>query len=260
MIGMGRKPRTHFAGAVYHVMARGVNGCDIFLDDQDRTGFLEALFRFSAEASCEVIAYCLMTNHFHLAIKVGMIPLASFMHRLLTIHAKNFNPRHERTGHLFQDRYKANLCLTDRYLATLIPYIHMNPVRAGLVARPQAWPWSSYAGQDINSDDLLGFDPWPNSVDEKIVLTRHDEVEAAALEALAAAAVHGAGITLENLRSRSRLPHFVQARRSFAREAIRNGHSQTAVARWLFSTRSSISRYVREIYATTGCQAPDSSG
>lgn len=253
---MARRPRTHFSGAVYHAMARGVNGCDIYVDDRDRTMFLEILSRIASEASCEIIAYCLMGNHFHLAIKVGPIPLSVVMHRILTAYAMSFNRRHERVGHLFQARYKANLCLSDRYLATLIPYIHMNPVRAGFVARPQDWPWSSYAGEDIDPRDLLGFDPWPDSAEERIALTRRDEEEITGLGTLAADAVRGAGVSLDQLRSGSRLPQFVEARRLFARRAVRLGHSQAAVAKWLCSTRSSVSRYVRETYATTGGLTP----
>lgn len=253
---MGRRPRTHFSGAVYHALARGVDRCAIYGDDQDRRVFLETLTRICQEASCNVIAYCLMGNHFHLAIQVQRIPLSSIMHRLMTTYAKYINRRHERTGHLFQARYDANLCLDDKYLATLIHYIHMNPVRAGLVARPQDWPWSSYAGEEINPVDLLKFDPWPNATQERIDLTRRADEEMISLAALAAVAAGNAGIALGDLRSRSRLPKFVEARRLLAHEAIRQGHSQAAIARWLRSSTSSINRYVRETYATTGCQAP----
>ncbi len=257
--GMGRRPRTHFSGAVYHAMARGVNGGDIFVDDQDRRGFLEIVSRVCTETACEVIAYCLMGNHFHLAARVGLVTLSSVMQRIETAHANYFNRRHDREGHLFQARFKANLCLDDRYLAALIPYIHMNPVRAGFVARPQDWPWSSYAGEAINPSDLIDFDPWPNSTEERITTARRYDEEVVDLSILAANAARGAGISLEQLRCRSRLPQFVRARRVLAREAIRQGYSQAAVAKWLCSTRSSVSRYVRESYATTGDLTPISS-
>lgn len=255
---MARRPRIHFSGAVYHAMARGVNDGWIYVDDQDRRVFLELLSRIALEASCAIIAYCLMGNHFHLTVQVGRIPLSSLMHRVLTAYAMYFNRRHERMGHLFQARYEANLCLDDKYLTTLIPYIHMNPVRAGLVAKPQDWPWSSYAGEDINPADLLNFDPWPNRTVERIDLTRRDDEEVVSLDDLAAATAGKAGIAINELRSRSRLPPFVEARRHLARQAIRQGHSQAAVAKWLHSTRSSVSRYVRETYATTGGLTPAS--
>ncbi len=237
-------------------MARGVNGGDIYGDDHDRASFLKTLSRIVLETSCNLIAHCLMGNHFHLAIKVGPIPLSSVMHRVLAVHAASFNRRHERTGHLFQARYKANLCLNDRYLAALIPYIHMNPVRAKLVARPGDWPWSSYAGEEINPVDLLDFDPWPNATEEPISLVRRDEGAMVDLAALAADAARGAGIGLDDLRSRSRLPQFVEARRMLTREAVRQGLSQAEIAKWLGSTRSSVSRYIQATYATTGGLAP----
>lgn len=238
-------------------MGRGVNGCSIFADDEDRMTFLAALSRISLEMSCQVIAYCLMGNHFHLAIRVGRIPLSAIMHRLLLPHAARFNRRHDRTGHLFQDRYEASLCLDDKYLSTLIPYIHMNPVRAGFVARPQDWPWSTYAGEKINPVDLLDFDPWPNATKERIALTRQAEEETISLNSLTEGVVRRSGFSLEDMRSSSRLPRLVEARRTLAREAIRQGHSQAAVAKWILSTRSSVSRYVRETFTTTGVLVPD---
>src|SRR6185503_15252840 len=109
-----------------------------------------------SEMSCTILAYCLMGNHFHLAMRVGNIPLSRIMHRMLTTYAMAFNFRHDRTGHLFQARYKAILCLDDAYLLGLVRYIHLNPVRAGLVPKPENWPWSSHhlyaAG---NSEDLV---------------------------------------------------------------------------------------------------------
>ncbi|MCR4295507.1 MAG: transposase, partial [Elusimicrobia bacterium] len=120
-------------------MAKGVDGRAIYTDDADRIGFLKSLNRIVNESGASVLAYCLMGNHFHLAIKVGAVPLSSVLQRILTSHALTFNIRHDRTGHLFQARYRSNLCLTDAYLTALIRYIHMNPVRAGLVSRPEDW-------------------------------------------------------------------------------------------------------------------------
>jgi REP element-mobilizing transposase RayT len=90
---MSRRQRIHFSGAVYHVMARGVNGGAIFIEDRDREEFLADLKRVADQAGAEVIAYCLMGNHFHLAIKVGAIPLRAVMQRLLTGYVLRFNAR-----------------------------------------------------------------------------------------------------------------------------------------------------------------------
>ncbi|HEX4047573.1 MAG TPA: transposase, partial [Elusimicrobiota bacterium] len=125
-------------------MARGVEGRDIFLDDRDRNGFLANVLRLKSEMPHSILAYCLMGNHFHFAIRVENIPLSRIMHRLLTAHAVAFNGHNNRRGHLFQSRYKSVLCLNDGYLIALVRYIHMNPVRAGLVPGPGLWPWSSF--------------------------------------------------------------------------------------------------------------------
>jgi putative transposase len=117
--------------------------------------------RMEEEFSVRVIAYCLMGNHFHLAIQVGPVPLGSAMQHLLSSYCRYFNSRHERTGHLFGGRHKASICTHDRYLAALIRYIHMNPVRAGLVALPGDWPWSSYMPGETVGSEVLDFDPWP---------------------------------------------------------------------------------------------------
>jgi REP element-mobilizing transposase RayT len=244
---MGRGPRIHFAGAVYHVMARGVNGQDIFTDDRDRIAFLDAVSRIEKESSAQIIAYCLMGNHFHLAIKVGPVPLASIMHRILTGYSLRFNARHERTGHLFQARYKAILCLDDAYLAGLIRYIHMNPVRAGFVAAPQEWPWSSVHRHGDKSGELLDFDPWPKDAARAADLTRNPDNERPDLTEIAAGVAAASDVRLDALRSRARDQRLVAARRELTREAIGHGHSLTAIAKWLNTGLSSVSRYSRRV-------------
>lgn len=145
---MPRPPRIHYPGAVYHVMARGVDGRQIFIDDRDRRDFLRIILALRSETQFSILAYCLMGNHFHFAARVGSTPLSHIIQRLLTKYVLGFNQRHDREGHLFQARYKAALCLNDAYLITLIRYIHMNPVRAGLTKAPEDWPWSSYSEYD----------------------------------------------------------------------------------------------------------------
>ncbi len=246
MIGMGRDPRIHYFGAVYHAMARGVDGREIFGDDLDRTSFLEGLSRIRRETSAEVLAYCLMGNHFHLAIKVGPVALASIMQRILTSHSLIFNRRHDRTGHLFQARYKAILCRNDAYLAILIRYIHMNPVRAKLVLRPQDWRWSSFSGRQEENGceaDLMDFDPWSKEAVENADL--HAVAEKREIADIGLTISVRTGVELDELRSDNRRRPVVVAKRLFAQEAIRNGHSLMAVALWLNMTPSSASRYVR---------------
>lgn len=139
-----RNPRIHFPGALFHVMARGNEGREIFRDDADRRFFLAKLLDLRDRSGFLIHAYCLMSNHFHLLLEMADISLTNVMHRLLLSYAKRFNWRHERSGHLFQDRYKSILCPRDSYFIELIRYIHLNPVRAGIVERAEKWAWSGH--------------------------------------------------------------------------------------------------------------------
>jgi REP element-mobilizing transposase RayT len=114
------------------------------LDDVDRQAFMESLEAIFVRDGVLLHAFCLMDNHFHLLIETTGKPLNRVMRSLLTACARNFNRRHGRVGHLFQGRYKASLCEKESYRLELLRYIHMNPVRAGLVDRPEDWRWSSH--------------------------------------------------------------------------------------------------------------------
>jgi REP element-mobilizing transposase RayT len=251
---MGRKPRIHYVGAVYHAMARGVDGRDIFIEDRDRRIFLKGLSRTVEESSAEVLAYCLMGNHFHLAVRVGHVSLASIMQRLLTGYSLAFNRRYDRTGHLFQARYKAILCLDDAYLLGLVRYIHMNPVRAGLTSTPQEWPWSSLGGQGQDNFEAgsMEFDPWPNDMVRSVDLMRCPKTDEQDIADIGEAISARTGIHLQELRSETRRRAVVAAKRLFTQEAVRRGHSLIFVAKWLNSTRSSATRYARGNTAHTG--------
>lgn len=141
---MARKPRIHFPGACYHVIVRGNGGQDLFSADHDRQRFLQLLGKGIARFQHRVHAFCLMTNHVHLLVQVGEAPLSRIVQNLSFRYTRYINSTRNRTGHLFQGRYKAILVDVDRYLLELVCYIHNNPVRAGLVARPEEYPWSSH--------------------------------------------------------------------------------------------------------------------
>jgi len=232
-------------------MARGVDGMSIYVDDADRIAFLNDMRRIERECSLRIIAYCLMGNHFHFAIQVGHIPLAVAMQRLLTPHCMRFNRRHDRTGHLFQGRHKAVICLDDRYLSNLIRYIHMNPVRAGLVAAAKDWPWSSYDHAADAGEVDADFDPWPKGTQE-IDLMRKWENAAVALDVVGSTVTERTGIGLDVLRSESRIRTVVEARRVFVQEAIACGHRLKFAAQWLHVSERSASRYALEKYCPVG--------
>lgn len=141
---MARPLRIQWPGALYHITHRGNEGCAIFRDDRDRRRLLECVERAVERFALRVHAICLMSNHYHAQVETPRGNLAAAMHWLSTTYTVYFNRRHERSGHLFHGRYWSAVVEKQSYLAELTRYIHLNPVRAGLVARPEAYPWSSY--------------------------------------------------------------------------------------------------------------------
>jgi REP-associated tyrosine transposase len=130
---MPRQARIDTAGALHHVIARGIERKKIFHDDLDRYDFIKRLGRILTQTQTGCFAWALIPNHLHPLLRTGAMPVATVMRRLLTGHAVAFNRRHRRHGHLFQNRYKSILCQQDAYLLELVRYIHLNPLRAGLV-------------------------------------------------------------------------------------------------------------------------------
>ena len=143
---MARKPRVHCAGALYHVILRGNAGQTIFFDDRDRARFYLLLQEGTERFRHRIHAFCLMSNHVHLAIQVADLPLSRIIQNLSFRYTKWVNWLQSMTGHLFQGRYKAVLVDADAYLLELTRYIHLNPVRAGLVIEPEEHPWSGHRG------------------------------------------------------------------------------------------------------------------
>ena len=141
---MARKPRLHSPGGVYHVMVRGNGGQDIFFDDDDRYHFYLLLQEGIARYGHRIHGFCLMSNHVHLALQVGEDPLAKILQNLSFRYTRWINRKQQRIGHLFQGRYKAILVDQDSYLLELVRYIHLNPIRAKMVQKPAAYPWSGH--------------------------------------------------------------------------------------------------------------------
>lgn len=143
---MPRQARIDAPLALHHIIIRGIERKRIFEDDQDREDFLERLSGLLKETMTPCYAWALMANHAHLLLRTGTVPIATIMRRLLTGYAVRFNRRHHRCGHLFQNRYKSILCEEDRYLMQLVAYIHLNPVRAGVVQDVSALRVFPFAG------------------------------------------------------------------------------------------------------------------
>lgn len=152
---MARKQRIFYPGAFYHIILRGNAQQDVFFDDCDRYRFLLLMQEAVEKFGCRIHAFCLMTNHIHIAMQVGAIPLSRVMQNLSYRYTSWINRRMKRSGHLFQGRYKALLVDADTYLRELVAYIHLNPVRAGVVASPEDYPWSGHHAYLVN-----GYYPW----------------------------------------------------------------------------------------------------
>ncbi|WP_274595452.1 transposase [Mariprofundus erugo] len=133
-------------------MMRGNAGQEIFLSDEESCRFLWLLQEAVERFRCRIHAFCLMSNHVHLAIQVSDIPLSRIMQNITFRYTRWFNRRHKRIGHLFQGRYKAILVDSDAYLLELVRYIHLNPIRAGIVHQVEQYGWSghrAYLGLEV---------------------------------------------------------------------------------------------------------------
>ncbi len=162
---MPRKARLDMPGLMQHVMVRGIEKRKIFLGKKDYALFGQYLARALEETNTVCYAWALLPNHFHLLVQPCEATLSQFMRRLLTRYAVNFNRRHQRVGHLFQNRYKSIVCDEETYLLELVRYIHLNPLRAGVVPDLDAlglYPWCGHAG-------LVGHDPLPGQAVSEIL-------------------------------------------------------------------------------------------
>lgn len=149
---MPRSSRIDAPGALHHVIIRGIERRRIFMDARDYGDFLVRLADLVPATQTQCLAWALMGNHAHFLLRSGPSGLPELMRRLLTGYAVRFNRRHKRHGQLFQNRYKSILCQEDAYLKELVRYIHLNPVRAGLMADLEGLKGYAYCGHGV----LLG--------------------------------------------------------------------------------------------------------
>jgi REP element-mobilizing transposase RayT len=140
----GETGKKKSESGIYHVVLRGINGQNIFEDDEDNIRFLETLEKYRTINGYSVLAYCLMGNHLHLLLKTGEEDLSVVFKRISVSYVYWYNWKYDRNGHLFQDRYKSEAVDDDGYLLTVLRYIHQNPLKAGLYARMEECKYSSY--------------------------------------------------------------------------------------------------------------------
>jgi REP element-mobilizing transposase RayT len=142
---MARPLRIQYAEAFYHVTSRGNERKAVFLTDRDREKFLSYLESAHVKYGAIIHVYCLMDNHYHLLLETPRGNLSQILHHINGAYTTYFNVKRQRSGHLFQGRYRAILVEKDAYCEELSRYVHLNPVRAGMVKDPRRYRWSSYS-------------------------------------------------------------------------------------------------------------------
>lgn len=141
---MPRKQREKSSTGIYHVMLRSINGEVIFKENEDFEKLIQTIGEYKEVSQYMIYAYCLMNNHIHLLIKEGIEDLGIVFRRIGASYVYWYNSKYKRRGHLFQDRYKSEAVEDDRYLLTVLRYIHRNPIKAGVARHVEEYPWSSY--------------------------------------------------------------------------------------------------------------------
>ena len=156
---MPRQRRVHLPGGLYHAVLRGNHRCAIFAVSDDCLCFEDILSRALKRCGASLFAYCWMTNHVHLAVRIAEVPLGAVMGIVASRYARAKQRVLATTGHLFERRYRARLIDADRYLLALVRYIHFNPVRARMVAAPGDYRWSSHRPGGVVPPTAIG--RWP---------------------------------------------------------------------------------------------------
>lgn len=160
---MSRPLRLHAPGLIHHVFARGHEKACIFADDHDYRSFLDLLADALPRLRVRCMAYCLLWNHYHLVLVPSEHRLSRLLQQVNSAYCQRFNRRHNRVGHVLQGRFGCRIVEDGAYARTLLRYVALNPVAAGLAAKPEDWTWSSYGvalGLDAVPDFLSLQDSW----------------------------------------------------------------------------------------------------
>jgi REP element-mobilizing transposase RayT len=270
---VARRPRDDAPGALHHVMVRGIDRSALFLDDIDREDFLRRLSQLIPELGFRCFAWALMSNHVHFVIRSGPARVSRLMARLGTGYVGRFNRRHDRVGHLFQNRFRSRRAYDDADLMGLVLYVIRNPLEAGLVANPldlERFPWCGLgalmgrcAARPFEgvSETLELFDASPERARERIrtrlgaLAPPHPDVapcvaprpieprrNAPSFEVLLREVCGRFGVAAAELRSRARTERVVRARAELAaRASAVLGLSGAEIARRLGVTRAAVS-------------------
>ncbi len=173
---MSRRARAYSESGIYHIMLRGINRQNIFEDKEDKEKFLQTLNNYKTISGYKLFAYCFMSNHIHLLLKVENENLDLILKRIAGSYVYWYNWKYKRTGHLFQDRFKSEPIENDEYFLTVLRYIHQNPIKAGLCKNIFDYKYSSYKDY-LNGSDLIDTEFCFGIIDEEQFIQFHNEAE-----------------------------------------------------------------------------------
>lgn len=264
---MPRQPRTNIPGMIYHLFQRGNNKEFIFDSDKDKLSILYLLEDHTKKADFELLGYVIMSNHYHLILKIKDTPMQDFMHRIICNYAKNYNKRKQRSGHVFEGRYKS-IPVEDRgYLLDLLRYVHQNPIRAGICRHVRDYSWSSdrfyrmptYRGP-INTSLILDMlsqnrseairmyqtlmnDPVDKGVDDFetvfVIGDKNKHLDRLLAEICSDKLIYTA------IKSGSKSLDLISFKKRFARAARKAGYPMTEIGKHISISQSSISRLLK---------------
>jgi len=169
---VARKPREKSNSGIYHIILRGINRQSIFEDDEDRQKLIEVLAKSKEMSQCRIFAYCLMDNHVHILLQEIEESISMTIQRFSSSYVIWYNGKHERCGHLFQERFKSEAVETDSYFLTVLRYIHQNPIKAKIVKDVANYKWSSYSeytGSRQIIDKEYALNMFSDKLDEAVV-------------------------------------------------------------------------------------------
>lgn len=174
-----RKRRSWFPGAKYHITVRGIRRTNLFHDREDRDFYLSLLEESKGRYPFILHTFCLMTNHIHLQIQSKDTSISKIMNFINTKYAKYFNKKYHHSGHVFEKRYGSELIDSSEYELELSNYIHLNPLKANMVAKLEDYPWSSYPAYAqlvtsslVETKQILSYFPEPQVEQYKAYLRK----------------------------------------------------------------------------------------
>ena len=171
---MPRQARRKSESGIYHIMLRGINKQVIFEDEEDNFKFLETLKKYKAISGYKIFAYCLMSNHVHLLLKIEKEDIDLIIKRVASSYVYWYNWKYKRNGHLFQDRFKSEPVENDSYFLTVVRYIHQNPLKAGVCKSIDGYNFSSY-NEYVKKADLVDTDFCLGIIDKEQFLDFNNE-------------------------------------------------------------------------------------